>query len=145
MELHWGNLVSCAEGEQVEEFLWNADIATESKMASMYSALATARYQCGKMCAVYGRGEVFSDPDGFMSTIIKDYSGKLTGYKVWGVTAGVEFKPTDESYIRIEGRRLQMDKDQYIFTSNGNLYNDRYEIMINAGVTFDLLKGVRTR
>ncbi|MFI5196135.1 MAG: outer membrane beta-barrel protein [Chitinophagales bacterium] len=123
----------------------NSDLATGSETASMYSALATFRYQVAKHCAVYARGEVFSDPDGFMSTIIKDYAGNQTGYKVWGITAGAEYKPTENSYIRIEGRRLQMDQDQYIFTHDGLLYNYRYEVMINAGVTFDLLKNIRTR
>jgi hypothetical protein len=123
----------------------NSDLATGSKTASMYSGLATVKYQWTGKFAVYGRGEVFSDPDGYMSTIITDYTGKQTGYKLWGITAGLEYKPTDESYIRLEGRRLQMDKNQYIFNYDGYLNNYRYEVMINAGVTFDLLRGVRTR
>ena len=123
----------------------NSDISTESKTANMYSGLATFRYQALKKFAVYVRGEVFEDPNGYMSTIFTDAVGNKTGYKLWGVTAGVEYKPTDESYIKLEGRRLQMDKNQYIFNYNGGLYNYRYEIMINAGVTFDLLKSFRTR
>ena len=123
----------------------NSDLATGTQTASMYSALATFRYQAAKKFAVYARGEIFEDPDGFMSTIIKDYVGNPTGYKVWGITAGAEYKPTEESYIRLEGRRLQMDENQYIFNYNGLLYNYRYEVMINAGVTFDLLKSIRTR
>jgi opacity protein-like surface antigen len=111
----------------------------------MYSALLTVKYLCTERFAIYGRGEVFEDPDGFMSTIISDHAGKNTGYKLWGLTAGLEFKPTEESYVRLEGRRLQMDKDQYIFTYDGYQNNYRYEVMINAGVTFDLLKSVRTR
>ena len=123
----------------------NSDLATERKTASMYSALATVRYQCAKRLGIYARGEIFQDPDGYMSTIITDYEGKQTGYKLWGVTAGLEFKPTDESYIKLEGRRLQMDQNQYIFNYNGYENNYRYEIMINAGVTFDLLKSLRTK
>ncbi len=122
----------------------NSDIATGSKTASMYSALATFRYQVKPKFALYTRGEVFQDPDGWMSGVIKDYTGKLTGLKVWGVTVGAEYKPTDESYIRLEGRMLQMDKDQYIFT-NGDPKNSRFEIMVNAGVTFDLLRSVKTK
>jgi len=123
----------------------NSDIATQSKMATMYSALATVRYQLAKRLGVYVRGEIFQDPNGYMSTIITDYTGKQTGYKLWGVTAGLEYKPTEESYVKLEGRRLQMDKNQYIFNYNGEEYNYRYEIMINAGVTFDLLKSLRTK
>ena len=123
----------------------NSDLATGTKYANMYSALATARYQLRYKLAVYARGEVFNDPDGFMSTIITDYNGKKTGYKLWGVTAGVEYKPTAESYVRLEGRRLQMGQDQYIYYHDGEYYNYRYEVMINAGVTFDLLRNIRTR
>jgi len=118
----------------------NSDIATESKLADMYSALATIRYQVAKRFAIYARGEIFEDPNGYMSAIITDNTGKQTGYKLWGVTAGIEYKPTKESYVKLEGRRLQMNQNQYIFNYNGGEYNDRYEIMINAGVTFDLLK-----
>ncbi len=123
----------------------NSDLATGTKYANMYSALATARYQLRNKLAVYARGEVFNDPDGFMSTIITDYNGKKTGYKLWGATAGVEYKPTAESYVRLEGRRLQMDQDQYIYYHDGEYYNYRYEVMVNAGVTFDLLRNIRTR
>jgi putative OmpL-like beta-barrel porin-2 len=123
----------------------NADIATGKKMAAMFSGLATIKYLWTSKFAIYGRGEVFNDPDGFMSTIITDYAGKNTGYKLWGLTAGLEFKPTEGSYIKLEGRRLQMDKDQYIFTYDGYHNDYRYEMMINAGVTFDLLKTVVTR
>ncbi len=123
----------------------NSDLATESKYATMYSALATGRYQLMKKMGVYVRGEVFNDPDGYMSTIMTDYTGRKTGYKLWGATAGVEYKPTSESYVRLEGRRLQMDHDQYIYYHDGEYYNYRYEVMVNAGVTFDLLRSLKTR
>lgn len=123
----------------------NADIATETKTASMFSALATIRYQCANKLAVYGRGEIFEDPQGFMSTVITNIKDIKTGYKLWGVTAGTEFKPTSESYIKLEARHLQMMDDQYIFTRRGDLYNTRFEIMVNGGVTFDFLRVFRTR
>ncbi len=123
----------------------HSDIATGTKTVGMYSALATVKYQWTGKFAVYARGEIFQDPDGYMSAIITDYTGKQTGYKLWGITGGLEYKPTDESYIRLEGRRLQMDKDQYIFNYDGYLNNYRFEVMVNAGVTFDLLRGVKTK
>jgi Putative beta-barrel porin-2, OmpL-like. bbp2 len=123
----------------------NSDIATGHETASMYSALATFRYQAARKFAVYTRAEIFQDPDGWMSGVIKDYKGKATGLKLWGLTAGAEFKPTDESYVRLEGRMLKMDQDQYIFNYNGNAQNVRFEVMVNAGVTFDLLKRYATK
>jgi hypothetical protein len=121
-----------------------SDLATGANTASMYTGLATVRYQCAKKLGIYVRGELFQDPDGFMSTIITDYSGQKTGYKLWGITGGLELKPTPESYVRLESRYLQMAQNQYIFEYNGDLYNARFEIMVNAGITFDLLRNIRT-
>lgn len=123
----------------------NSDLATGNKYAYMFSALATAKYQFAKKVGVYGRLEVFSDPDAVLSTLITDQTGAQTGYKLWGATAGFEIKPTKGSYIKIENRLLTMDKNQVIFYYNGTPYSSRYEIMINGGVTFDLLKSVMTR
>ena len=125
-------------------FQQNSDIATGSKMATMFSGLATVKYQCATRCAVYARGEIFQDKDGIMSGVIKDYYGKATGYKLWGATAGLEYKPTPESYIKLEGRYLKMDKDQYIFTYNNDQFDSRFEVMIHGGITFDLLRSIKT-
>jgi hypothetical protein len=123
----------------------NSDIATAKKTATAYSALATIRWQAAGRFALYTRGEMFQDPDGFLSGVITNKDGEQTGYKIWGVTAGAELKPTAESYVRIEGRRLQMDQNQYIFNYDGQERNYRYEVMIDAGVTFDLLRSFRTK
>ncbi len=123
----------------------NSDLQSGTESATMWSALATLKYQAAKRCAVYGRAEVFSDPNGIMSGVLLDKTGKLTGYKLWGATAGLEYKPTEESYIRLESRLIAMDKDQYIFINNGTSDNKRIEVMLNAGVTFDLLKSFATR
>ncbi len=118
----------------------NADIKTGKENAMMFSALTALKYQCSEKIAVYGRGEIFNDANGFLSGIRPDKTGKLTGYKIIGMTIGGECKPTPESYVKLEGRMLQADKDQEIFYNGGSATNVRFEIMINAGVTFDLLK-----
>ena len=123
----------------------NSDIATHTKEASMYSALATIKYLCTKKYGIYTRGEIFRDPHGFMSTVFVDNAGNPTGYKLWGVTAGMEYKPTPQTYVRLEGRRLQMDKNQYIFDDDGSKSNLRYEVMVDAGVSFDVLKRTGTK
>ena len=123
----------------------NSDIATHTKTAAMYSALATVKYQGTSKCGIYARAEVFSDPEGYMSGVMLDQKAKMTGYKLTGYTLGLEYKPSPESYIRLEGRDLQMQEDQYLFFYDGNAYNARYEFMVNAGVTFDLIKNVLTK
>lgn len=120
----------------------NADIATGTRTVAMYSAMVTLKRQLRKKFAVYLRSELFHDPEGFMSTVITDNAGRKTGYKLLGHTGGFEYKPTRDSYIRIEGRTIYMDKDQYIFRYKGAWQNTRPEVMLNAGVTFDLLRRV---
>jgi hypothetical protein len=113
----------------------NSD-TTGLKNASMFTAVATFRYQTGKRCYLYTRGETFNDPQGFMSGVMTDRNNKRTGYKIMGVTLGTEYDLTDASYIRLEGRQLVADKAQEIFYSNGSTMNYRFELMLNLGVSF---------
>ena len=114
----------------------NSQIAHPDKWAMMASGVASVKYNFAGAFSIYGRGEFFNDPDGFMSGISSDKMGKLTGYKLWGVTTGLEFTPSDNSYIRLEGRELVMDKDQEIFRRDGMNRNTRGEVMLNMGITF---------
>jgi hypothetical protein len=113
----------------------NSD-TTGMKNASMFSVLAIVKYQADKKIGIYFRGERFNDPQGMMSGTFVDRNGKRTGYKLWGATLGVEYKPTDNSYIRLEGRELIADMDQEIFHWNNYNTNARMEVMINMGVSF---------
>jgi opacity protein-like surface antigen len=106
------------------------------KSASMYSGVASLKYELATGISVYGRGEMFNDPDGFLSGVIIDKSSMYTGLKSWGATLGVEYKPTDNSYIRLEGRKLTMDKDQEIFYWDHKSSYSRFEVMFNVGVSF---------
>jgi hypothetical protein len=113
----------------------NSD-TTGKKSASMYSGVASVKYQCTSKFAFYSRGELFNDPQGFMSGVFINDKNVQTGLKLWGVTAGVEYKPTDNSYIRLEGRQLQTDDDQHIFRWEHKNMNKRMEAMIHMGVSF---------
>ncbi len=113
----------------------NSD-TTEKKTASMYSALVSLRYQLFSKIGIYGRGEVFNDPIGFLGGSMIDKTGKTTGLKLWGVTLGIEYKPTDNSYIRLEGRQLQCDVNQEVFRWNGSNQSSRLEVMFHIGVAF---------
>ena len=114
----------------------NSNITTPSKTATMYSGVLGLKYQLKNKFAVYGRGEIFNDPQGIMSGVIIDKQNKYTGLKLWGATLGIEYKPTDNTYIRMEGRQLTADKDQEIFRWNNANTNVRMEMMMNIGITF---------
>jgi hypothetical protein len=114
----------------------NSDITDPKKTASMYSALLSLKYELATRTFIYGRGDVFNDPQGFLSGVIVDESLKLTGLKEWGATLGVEYKPTENSYIRLEGRKITMDEDQQIFRWNEENTYTRFEVLFNLGVSF---------
>jgi hypothetical protein len=114
----------------------HSSLQNENASAAMLSGLATLEYLFTDRFAVYSRYEFFNDPDGFMSGPFENKIGSLTGYKLWGITAGIEYKPIANMYIRMEGRQLQLDEDQPIFFWNGKNTNTRYELQMNAGIFF---------
>ncbi|MGQ0826876.1 MAG: outer membrane beta-barrel protein [Bacteroidota bacterium] len=113
----------------------NSDITNGTQTEIIYSGLLALKYQLKKKIAVYGKADTFYDSAGLLSGVIVDRTGKVTGLKLWGATFGMEYKPTDNIYFRIEGRQIQMYKDQDIFVNNGNTINRR-ELLLNFGVSF---------
>ncbi|MEP6647819.1 MAG: outer membrane beta-barrel protein [Saprospiraceae bacterium] len=114
----------------------NSSFSLPDDDATMYSGLAALKYQVCRWFAIAGRAEVFNDPDGFITGVISDDQNKITGLKLWGATAGIEFKTGEGSYLRFEGRKLQMDKHQKIFYRDGKNTSDRFELSANVGVSF---------
>ncbi len=114
----------------------HADLGDPSKSASVLSGLATFKYQFRKRCAAYVRGEFFDDAMAVMDTVFVDKNGYLTGFQLWGVTCGVEYKPTEASYIRLEARNLEMDDAQEIFHWKNDPEDSRLEVMMNLGISF---------
>jgi hypothetical protein len=114
----------------------NTALSDPKQTAFIYSLIATLRYELKPKLGVYGRFELYNDGDGFLTGIITDENNKLTGLKLSGYTLGAEYKTTENSFIRLEGRALLMDKDQKIFYTDGKYTNIRTELMITAGVWF---------
>jgi hypothetical protein len=114
----------------------NSGLKNPNEPGSMLSGMATAGYSFTKAISMYARYEYFNDADAILSTLIVDTNGNLTGYKLSGITAGFEVRPYDTFFVRLEGRRLQMDSAQNIFHRDGSARNNRSEIMMNMGITF---------
>ncbi len=114
----------------------HSDIVYKSISAKMFSGIIGLKYQLKEKFAIAGRVEIFQDPQGFMSAVILDRENNYTGFKVWGITLGAEFKPTENTYLRVEGRQLQMNKNQEIFSGNGKNSSDRMELSCNIGISF---------
>jgi len=113
----------------------NAD-TLQNSTANLFSGFATARYSVCSKAGVYARGEFFNDASGFLSGSFTDKINRTTGVKLWGVTVGTEFKPTENSYIRLEGRELQCEKNQQIFRWRGTNKSNRSEIIFLTGIYF---------
>jgi hypothetical protein len=101
--------------------------------ASMFSGFIALKYKPVKNFSMSLRGEIFQDENGFLSGVFTDANGKATGLKSNGVSFALEFNPVQNSYVRLENRLLNADKDQKIFYDNKN---SRVEVNLSAGVGF---------
>ncbi|MEO8665360.1 MAG: outer membrane beta-barrel protein [Ignavibacteria bacterium] len=114
----------------------NSDITDPKKSASVLGGLFAIRYTAAKKFGVYSRAEVYSDPDGVLSGVFLDQDNVPTGLKLWGVTLGIEYKPTENSYVRLEGRNLKTADSQKIFRWDNENKSSRLEALLNMGLTF---------
>lgn len=114
----------------------NSDIENPEENALMYNALATLRYQFNPKFSITGRGEIFQDPEGFISGTYLNETGSPEGLQLWGITLGTEYRPTANSYIRPEVRYLKAEDDLPIFNNDFDR-TARWEAMITMGFYFD--------
>lgn len=122
-------------GEVDFGFQENSLLSDLNESAWMESGILAVSYQAAKMFDVYLRGEIYNDPDGILSGVFTDQNNDTTGLKSWGITLGAQYKPTENSYIRLEGRSLNTADAQKIFRWDDENRNYRLECMINMGVT----------
>ncbi|MEM6841403.1 MAG: outer membrane beta-barrel protein [Bacteroidota bacterium] len=113
----------------------NSQLNDGNATALIYNALASIRYQFTPTWSVTARGEIFSDPEGFISGTLPTESGREEGLQLTGLTLGAEYLPTDNSYVRIEGRNLTTDDELTLFDQGAD--DVRYEWMVTMGFYFD--------
>jgi hypothetical protein len=55
-----------------------------------------------------------------------------------GVTLGLEYRPSKQSFVRLEGRQLMLDAtNNKLFTdANGTASSNRFELVANTGIWF---------
>lgn len=111
-------------------------ISDTTSTASIFSAILTLKYQVKPTYGIYARGETFSDKEGMLSPRFIDATNNVTGYVLNDVTLGMEYKPMENAYLRLEGRDIIMDSRQKIFRTNGTNTNSRLEAMVCIGVWF---------
>lgn len=112
-----------------------ADMATlenstdDNKTGMFYGAFAQVRYPLLSNLYASARYSYFYDND-------KVYKTDVEGYDL---TAGIEFKPHEKSYLRLESRYMQFNSGEksHSFGNENNRSNSRLEFMINFGLWFD--------
>lgn len=101
---------------------------TSYETAYMNSSLLILKHQTFKQVGFYGRGEWFSDEDEILS------GGSGMGKYTWGGTFGIEYKPTKNMAISLEGRHLNSEKANFEY--NGVRTNERQEVIFCLDVWF---------
>jgi len=137
----YNNLVFKFSPSSKLDFLLGADLAFQERSsltdsnasATMLSGLAGIKYKLSKKISASIRGEIFNDKYGFLSGTFTDAAGNQSGLKAFGVTLGIEVRPVDNAYFRIESRYLSADKDQKIFNEEKN---SRIEANTSIGIEF---------
>jgi hypothetical protein len=102
--------------------------------ASLFSGLATIKYKIIPKVSLCLRGEFYNDPDGILSGTYLNSDSTVTGLKTFGVTVGIEYKPVEQMYIRLESRMLNtMNEVQKIFYENKR---HKEEVVLNFGFEY---------
>lgn len=114
----------------------HSKLGDSSATAYVFSAVAAAKYRVTDHWAIYGRGELFSDPDEILTGPLENENHTLTGLDLMGFTAGIEYKPIPNAFFRIEDRYLLTKSTERIFFTNGSSTNVRNELVVSLGVWF---------
>lgn len=116
----------------------NTGIVDSTKMATMFSMTVAGKYKIkNDKYSVYGRAEIFNDPDEILTGPVNNANHQLVGINAIGLNGGIEFKPMPNAYLRLEGRYLHLLKDETIFYSGQNNYtNVRKEFVSALGFWF---------
>jgi hypothetical protein len=114
----------------------HSGLTDSSATAYMCSALAAAKYRFTHHWGIYGRGEIYTDPDEMLTGPVQNADHTLTGLDVVGFTGGIEYKPIPNAYLRTEYRFLQTKPSERIFFYNSGSVNYRNEIIVSLGLWF---------
>lgn len=140
---HYTNFVSVYKGRKVTlgfdanfGYQENSKLKDTTQTAWMFSAIAAAKYRMTERWGIYGRGELFSDPDEMLTGPVEDYNHTLVGLDILGATGGIEYKPIPNAYLRIESRLLRTKESELIFYYNKSVRNYRWEGIISLGTWF---------
>ena len=104
-----------------------------SASANMLSGFISVKYRALKNFSMALRGDYINDESGILTGVIPVLNEGSSGLKANGVTFAVEYNPVENSYVRLETKLTNTDKEQKIFYDNRN---SKVEVNLSAGVGF---------
>lgn len=118
-------------------FQQHTGLVDSTQTAMMYSMLVAAKYKFKKgKYALYGRVETFNDKDEILTGPVINQYHTLVGLHAFGATVGAEFKPMNNSFLRLESRYIHLWNDENIFYTHQKYTNVRFEVIGSLGVWF---------
>lgn len=114
----------------------NSQLKDSTKTAFLFSGIAALKYRFTPKIALYGRAELFSDPNEILTGPIVNENHALVGLDLLGGTLGFEYKPIPNGFFRIESRLLRTKESEHIFYYNQRSTNERLEFIASIGVWF---------
>lgn len=126
------------------DVLVGADFAIQEKSklsdstasANMFAGLLALKYKITPKLFAMLRGETYLDDDGILSGVYLNSNGDFSGLKANAVTIGVEHRPFDNAYIRIETRYMKTTGELKLFSDGKNPRDFRSEYIFTTGVEF---------
>ncbi len=106
-----------------------------SKTLNMYNFLSSLKLILNDKFSITSRFELFKDKSGFISGLVPSDMIADSGLQLYGLTASIEYRPSADSFIRLEARRLETTNDALIFDSQSQM--SRTEVMFNIGFVID--------
>lgn len=103
--------------------------------ATMNGGLLLLSYAARPDWRINTRFEFLNDREGLLSGTFPNEAGVVVRTNLAGITLGVEHRPTENSYVRLEGRMLQTPEATTFF--GGGIQRRRLDAGITAGVAFD--------
>lgn len=133
---HWNDKVFLIIGADLGTQS-NSQLQDPRKTAIMYTALFTLRYQFNERFSVTGRTDLSQDEHGFINGVYPVNPTKAEGIDLYGLTFGAEYKPNENSYLRLDGRYTATANGQDIFIENGKATHQRASLMLSVGFYLD--------
>lgn len=115
----------------------NSSLTDSHAIATMFSMTMAGKYKIkNDRYSVYGRAEIFRDPNEILTGPVNNANHQLVGIDALGFNLGLEFKPMPNAYLRLEGRYLRLLNNETIFYTEGRYTNTRKEIVSALGFWF---------